>query len=69
MGPIKRLLAAWFGEISVVVDGGRATEAEEVAWQEYHSQWEMDPPPPPRAVFLAGLRAGASTAFQGRKVE
>ena len=59
MGLIKRFLAAMTGEIQVTVDGGPATEAEEAAWQDYQSGWEMDPPPPPRAVFLAGLRAGA----------
>lgn len=33
---------------------------EESAWQDYHSAWEFDPPPDPRSVFLAGLRAGRS---------
>ncbi|KQV48535.1 hypothetical protein ASC95_21680 [Pelomonas sp. Root1217] len=60
MSLIKRFLAALTGEIRVAVDGGGATEAEEAAWQDYQSGWEMDPPPPPRAVFLAGLRAGAT---------
>lgn len=59
VGWIKRLLAALFGEITASVDGGPATDAEEAAWQGYQSGWEMDPPPAPRAVFLAGLRAGA----------
>ena len=57
---IKRFIAALTVEIRRTVDGGAATEAEEAAWQDYQSGWEMDPPPPPRAVFLAGLRAGVT---------
>lgn len=64
---MKKLWAAMTGEVLIAVDGGPATEAEETAWQEYHSGWEMDLPPPPRAVFLAGFRAqkrGVSTAIE-----
>jgi len=47
-----------FGGLRVPLERDAMTETEEAAWSEYHSTWEMDPPPEPRAVFLAGYRAG-----------
>ncbi|MDR7271215.1 hypothetical protein J2X20_003883 [Pelomonas saccharophila] len=55
---MREMLAAVFGGLKVPLERGAMTEAEEAAWSDYHSTWEMDPPPEPRAVFLAGYRAG-----------
>lgn len=55
---IREVLAAVFGGLKPPFERGAATDAEEAAWSEYHASWEMDPPPEPRAVFLAGYRAG-----------
>lgn len=64
MGLIQRFLAAMTGEVKYTVEGGPATEAEEAAWLDYQQSWEMDPPPSPRAVFLAGLRRRTELAAQ-----
>lgn len=54
---IRELLAAVFGGLRLPLERSAATSAEETAWCEYQASWEMDPPPEPRAVFLAGYRA------------
>ena len=57
MGVIQKMLAMLVRDYDVRTEGGPATEAEEAAWEAYSSAWELDPPPSPRAVFLAGYRA------------
>ncbi len=55
---IKEAIAVMFGGSKLPKGDAAPKDAEEAAWSEYHSSWEMDPPPDPRAVFLAGYRAG-----------
>lgn len=65
MGVIREVIAALFGGRELAGDVAAPKEAEEAAWSEYHSSWEMDPPPEPRAVFLAGYRAAQDQRQQG----
>lgn len=58
MGLIRDVIAAMFGGRQFAEGGAAAQSAEEAAWRDYHSTWEMDPPPEPQQVFLAGYRAG-----------
>lgn len=55
---VREILAAVVGVMRLPNEGTPETQAEEKAWAEYHSGWEMDPPPDPRSVYLAGYRAG-----------
>ena len=55
---IGEVFGAMFGAPKLLDRGAVSESLEEAAWREYHSSWEMDPPPEPREVFLAGYRAG-----------
>ena len=55
---IKKILAAMFGGNRPVADDAEA------AWRDYESTWAMDPPPEPRAVFMAGYQARAQKSEQ-----
>jgi hypothetical protein len=58
MGLIQEVIAVVWGGRKAATGMATPRNAEEAAWSEYHSTWEMDPPPEPRDVFLAGYRAG-----------
>lgn len=58
MGLIREVIVAMLRGRSPAEDAKAPKNAEEAAWSEYHSTWEMDPPPEPQQVFLAGYRAG-----------
>lgn len=58
MGLIRKVIGAMFGGQKLAEGFAAPQNAEEAAWSEYHSTSEMDPPPEPQEVFLAGYRAG-----------
>lgn len=62
---LRGILTAIGGGMRSPMEAAPTDHTEESAWQEYHSAWEFDPPPDPRSVFLAGLRAGRSIGADG----
>jgi hypothetical protein len=55
---VSKVAAAIAGALRVPFQAVPENDDEEAAWEAYRSGWEMDPPPDPRSVFLAGYRAG-----------
>lgn len=62
---LRQLATAVTRYLMTPFDGGRVAEPIEQAWKDYQLRWEMDPPPDPRAVFLAGVEAGRKMRDEG----
>lgn len=66
MRQIARQVTAGLRRLRAALSDPPISDPEQAAWVAYESQWAMDPPPEPRAVFLAGYRAAREELAEGQ---